>query len=110
MPLCRSQSKQWYLHTVRSSLNDTNDVLSAAQADYAAAMAMPAGGLHETHVAAWSDLWQSGLEIEGRHEAAAVVNSSLYTVLSSLRADWPYGCSPTGVRLYTINPPADCDL
>lgn len=88
-----------YLHVVRSSLNGSADVLSAAKADYATAIAATPGGLHRAHVLAWSELWRSGLEIGGRHETAVAINSSLYTVLSSLRSDWPYGCAPTG--LYT---------
>ena len=86
-----------FLHVVRSSLNGTADVLSAAQADYAAAMAAAPEALHHTHKAAWSELWRSGVEIGGRHEAAVAVNSSLYLVLSSLRADLPFSCAPTGI-------------
>lgn len=86
-----------YLHVVRSSLNGTQDVLSAAQSDYGIAMAATPDGLHHTHKVAWSELWRSGLEIGGRREAAVAVNSSLYLVLSSLRADWPFGCAPTGL-------------
>jgi hypothetical protein len=97
-----------FLHVVRSSLNGTVDVLSAARVDYAKAMAArrytvttaaprAPDGLRRAHVAAWAVLWRSGLEVGGRREAAVAANASLYAVLSSLRADWPYGCSPTGL-------------
>ena len=88
-----------FLHVVRSNLNESIDVRSTALADYTSAMALGPDELHRTHVAAWAELWRSGLEVSGRHELAAVVNSSLYTVLSSLRADWPYGCAPTGLSV-----------
>ena len=58
--------------------------------------------LHAEHVAAWAALWRSGVEIGGRKEAAIAFNTSLYTVLSSLRADWPYSCCGSG--LYSNGP------
>ena len=46
---------------------------------------------------AWSAVWQGGIEIEGNTTIAASVNSSLYYILSAVRADWPYGLSPGGL-------------
>lgn len=57
---------------------------------------------------AWDHLWQSGVELEaaavnggaGRGRPAPLAplaNSSLYSLLSFLRTDWPFGSSPGGL-------------
>eukprot|EP00911_Craspedida_sp_UC1_P000197 UC1_evm2s153 len=53
--------------------------------------------LYQSHYAAWSTLWASGIEIEGRDDAAATINSSLYYLLSSLRQDRVNSLSPGGL-------------
>jgi hypothetical protein len=65
--------------------------------DYGDAMAIANTTLHAQHVEAWGEIWQAGLEVGGRTEAAVAVNTSLYTVISSLRDDWPYSCCGTGL-------------
>jgi len=43
-------------------------------------------------------LWNSGkIDIEGNLELSQAVHGSMYYILSSIRADWPYGLSPGGL-------------
>jgi len=50
--------------------------------------------LHGTHVDAWSNIWQSRIEISGDFRLSQVVNASQYYILNSVRQDWPYSLSP----------------
>lgn len=64
---------------------------------YAAAIADRAD-LYAEHTAAWAKRSNEGrLEIAGDLELAQAVNTSLYFLRSSVRADWPYGLSPGGL-------------
>ena len=96
--VCGNHSQRFVV-AVRSAKNNPigSSVVAAAQADYDKAMSIRPGALHATHVKAWAELWRSGMEIGGRHEAAIVLNASQYWVLSSLRDDWPYSCCGTGL-------------
>jgi hypothetical protein len=54
-----------------------------------------ANSLFDLHVNAWLERWNAGrIEIGGDLALAQAVNSSLYFIRSSIRADWPYGMSP----------------
>ena len=119
---CAANFSRRFALAVRSSKShpgDSGSVLDAATSDYKAAMRAGANELHDAHKAAWAELWRSGIEIGGRHEAALVTNTSLcgslqlntdcdkglselsrvrrYWVLSSLRSDWPYSCCGSGL-------------
>jgi trehalose/maltose hydrolase-like predicted phosphorylase len=80
-----------------STLDGGTDPLAAAVNALEQALKSTAEQLVSEHVDGWADIWQSGLEVEGDDSLAAAVNGSLYTLLSSLRADWPYGSSPGGL-------------
>ena len=68
-----------------------------ALAAYAATMPR-APGLYASHAAAWSSLWQSGLELSGgRRDAAVAINASLYYLLSSVRHGAAVYLSPGGL-------------
>jgi hypothetical protein len=75
----------------------TAAVTTAAMADYDAGMAAGSELLYSEHRAAWETLWESGLEVKGRPDVAAVVNSSLYYLLSSVREDRAHSLSPGGL-------------
>ena len=54
--------------------------------------------LLDSHTAAMTSLWQSGgVELGGNSSFAAVVNASLYDIVSSLRADYNFSTSPGGL-------------
>ncbi len=59
--------------------------------------AVAASGLFDEHVQAWAELYASGIEIEGQLPLAQAVNTSVYSLLSALRADWPYSTGPGGL-------------
>jgi hypothetical protein len=71
---------------------------AAAEADYAAAAALAAQGtLWSTHVAEWeATVWGSGFELD-RPDVAHAANTSLYAIISSMRADRPFSTSPGGL-------------
>ncbi|EGC35268.1 hypothetical protein DICPUDRAFT_97948 [Dictyostelium purpureum] len=50
--------------------------------------------LLDIHKDSWAQVWDSGIEIGGNLPLAQIVNTSLYYILSSVRADWPFGLSP----------------
>jgi hypothetical protein len=110
---CGSFSRRYVVavRTSRTAAAD-DDVVAAARRDYAAAMGASADGLWRSHVAEWARIWRSGLEIGGRRDAALVLNSSLYTVLSSLRDDYPFSCCGTGLYSNGWNGVAfwDCEM
>lgn len=61
--------------------------------------------LREEHAKAWATLWESGIEVMGsetsaRQDVSVAINASLFAVLSSVRADWPYGLAPGGLTNY----------
>jgi hypothetical protein len=72
-------------------------VAAARQYELAAAVA-GTGSLFALHATAWRDgLWRKGIDVEGKEEVARVTRSSLYSLLSLVRADWPFGISPGGL-------------
>jgi hypothetical protein len=79
-----------------TSLDSANPV-AAAVAEYNDAKSITATKLYEEHAAAWALLWESGFEVTGRPDVAAVVNSSLYYIMSSVREDTVHSLSPGGL-------------
>lgn len=63
----------------------------------APAIAAPADALLASNAAGWAAEWEGGIEVAGNLTIAASVNSSLYYILASTRADWPHGLSPGGL-------------
>ncbi len=53
--------------------------------------------LHSEHRAAWENLWQSDILIEGDAKAQQVVHSELYYLLSSVTPDTAWGLGPCGL-------------
>ena len=88
-----------FIAAIRSSIETSEPGLSAAaEGDFAAASAAAAAGtLWASHVEAWeSTVWSSGIELD-RKDAAKAANSSLYSILSSMRPDRPFSSSPGGL-------------
>jgi hypothetical protein len=73
------------------------DPTAAAVSAWQSLAGVSPSALFQQHADAWGLLWQSGVEIEGNATMAAAVNVSLYDILSSLRADWPWDTSPGGL-------------
>eukprot|EP01116_Phalansterium_solitarium_P000369 TRINITY_DN10238_c0_g2_i1.p1 TRINITY_DN10238_c0_g2~~TRINITY_DN10238_c0_g2_i1.p1 ORF type:complete len:902 (+),score=181.51 TRINITY_DN10238_c0_g2_i1:235-2940(+) len=100
------------------------DVSQRALAAFDVAQATGSSALLKQHTAAWEELWQSRVEITSRSDQRTVdadqagnlfpnndtvieydlalaiaqhYNSSMYYLLSSVRADWPGGACPGGV-------------
>jgi hypothetical protein len=82
---------------LRSDL-DAADPAAAAAADWARLNALGADALLASHAAAWTALWDSGgIELDGNRTIAAAANSSLYYILSALRADVNFSTCPGGL-------------
>jgi trehalose/maltose hydrolase-like predicted phosphorylase len=87
------------------------DVVLLAAKQYELAVALAAQGvLFALHATAWREgIWRSGLELDIDHtsssgsQLAALVNASLYSILSVSRADWPFGMSPGGLSTNGFN-------
>ncbi len=96
-----------FLTAVRTSL-DSADPETDVMADVNAAhhVQKPVDPSEQTpllkeHIAAWAQLWSSGIELEGnRPDASIAANASLYAILSSVRDDWEYGLAPGGLTNY----------
>lgn len=61
------------------------------------------GTFFEDHVSTFADLFESGIEIAGRQDVARAVNSSIYYLLSAIRADTFYSLSPGGLASNSYN-------
>ena len=61
--------------------------------------------LMQEHLRAWdSEIWSKGnIQINGNDELAQVVQSSLYWILLSARADWPWSLSPGSLASNAYN-------
>jgi hypothetical protein len=82
---------------LRSDL-DAQDPAAAAAEDWQRLTALGADALLASHTAAWGELWDSGgLELAGNLTVAAAANSSLYAILSALRADVNFSTCPGGL-------------
>eukprot|EP01112_Ceratiomyxa_fruticulosa_P003259 TRINITY_DN13628_c0_g1_i1.p1 TRINITY_DN13628_c0_g1~~TRINITY_DN13628_c0_g1_i1.p1 ORF type:complete len:707 (-),score=130.46 TRINITY_DN13628_c0_g1_i1:33-2153(-) len=81
---------------IRTSLDSYDPYFDAVE-DYFNIMDSSPAQLLSSHVAAWQEIWESGIEIGGNLPLAQAVNSSLYYILSSIRNDWEYSLSPGGL-------------
>ncbi|EDO36562.1 predicted protein, partial [Nematostella vectensis] len=87
-----SGEQHWYFITaIVTSLDNTlspeNEALNQARKDLLA-----------SHKDAWKTLWSTGrIDVEGDLQLSQAIYSSMYNILSSTRADWPYGLSPGGL-------------
>ena len=73
-------------------------VAVAAIASWTTAYAQTTASLEKQHIDAMSTLWASGgIELTGNVSLAAIVNASLYDIISSLRSDWRESTSPGGL-------------
>ena len=87
-----------YLSAVATSLDSADPETSALRALKAALAPGVAEGLRASHEAAWLQRWNQGrVEVGGNLGLAQAINSSMYFLLSSVRADWHYGMSPGGL-------------
>jgi trehalose/maltose hydrolase-like predicted phosphorylase len=73
----------YFITAIRTSLDSVMPVDDAI-IDFQNALGMK-GGLLSTHIAAWADIWEAGIEVGGRLELAQAINSSLYYLLSAIR-------------------------
>jgi len=100
-----------FVTAIRTSLQGDVDatggvsaVSAAAETDYQTGVALAssgAGALAQPHTEAWAALWACGVELHGpRTDLGMAVNASIFAVLSSVRADWPYGLAPGGLTNY----------
>jgi hypothetical protein len=115
--------RQLWLAVVRSTLEPgvTNATVRAlAQGELARHLSAGAASLAASHAAAWAEVYgvlpaasaaateahpsataatgHGGIiELEGNSQLSAQVHSSLYYLLSSVRADWPHGISEGGI-------------
>ena len=81
-----------------SSLDGGANPLAVATSALEQAVKCDTMQLLSEHVAGWAEIWESGMiEVESDTDLASAINGSLYNILSSLRADWPYGSSPGGL-------------
>jgi hypothetical protein len=98
-----SDTKLAFIAAIRTSLDVSSNETpaSAAIGDYTEGRLMfESGSLLTSHCAGWSALWESGIEVSGRPDIAAAVNSSLFAILSSVRDDWAFGLAPGGLTNY----------
>jgi trehalose/maltose hydrolase-like predicted phosphorylase len=86
-----------FVRALSSTLDGGTDPLAVAVTALEQALKCDVEQLLSEHVAGWAEIWESGLEVEGDADLAAAINGSIYNILSSLRADWPYGSSPGGL-------------
>eukprot|EP01012_Entosiphon_sulcatum_P003147 TRINITY_DN1089_c0_g1_i2.p1 TRINITY_DN1089_c0_g1~~TRINITY_DN1089_c0_g1_i2.p1 ORF type:complete len:694 (-),score=107.47 TRINITY_DN1089_c0_g1_i2:41-2122(-) len=77
--------------SVRYTSLEVPSPLSAAMADFQTART---ADLWPSHTQAWQDLWRSRIEVGGNSALAAVINSSFYGILSSVRKDQFWSSSP----------------
>eukprot|EP01094_Clydonella_sp_ATCC50884_P024299 TRINITY_DN6053_c0_g1_i6.p1 TRINITY_DN6053_c0_g1~~TRINITY_DN6053_c0_g1_i6.p1 ORF type:complete len:619 (+),score=112.96 TRINITY_DN6053_c0_g1_i6:506-2362(+) len=84
-----------FLMAVRTTIQgDSQYPAVDALQDLEGAIAAKHSLFHE-HQQEWQKIWgEGGFEVGGNVELAAVVNSSMYWLLSSARADWPWSLSP----------------
>jgi hypothetical protein len=83
---------------------DAVDPIAAAASDWTRLNALGADVLLASHTAAWATLWDNGgIELEGNLTIAAAANSSLYAILSALRADVNYSTCPGGLATNSYN-------
>ena len=84
----------------------------AALRDYQAARSLQDRGDHgprtplwESHVTEWEqEVWSQGdIVIHGNDELAQIVYSSLYWIMMSTRADWPWSLSPGSLASNAYN-------
>ncbi|GMI15432.1 hypothetical protein TrVE_jg5294 [Triparma verrucosa] len=61
------------------------------------------GSFFADHTLAFADLFESGVEVTGRTDVSRAVNSSLYYILSAIRADTFYSLSPGGLASNSYN-------
>ena len=77
-------------------------LVAAVEADFNLAQVLMANGtLHSSHVTEWANFaWGSGVDLvgPGRRDVAAASNASVYALLSSVRADRPFGIGPGGLQ------------
>eukprot|EP01120_Amphizonella_sp_Union-15-10_P002412 TRINITY_DN1261_c0_g1_i2.p1 TRINITY_DN1261_c0_g1~~TRINITY_DN1261_c0_g1_i2.p1 ORF type:complete len:703 (-),score=111.97 TRINITY_DN1261_c0_g1_i2:9-2117(-) len=85
-----------FFQILTSSLDSSNPLFDAVQY-YDRFSKINNLELFNSHSVAWGTIWESGIEISGNLTIAAAVNSSLYSILSSLRDDWDYSISPGGI-------------
>lgn len=74
-----------------------DQLVAAAVANYSVIAQQNTSALRASHEAAWAELWDAGLEVGGDRTVAAAFNSTLYYILSAVRANQPYGLSPGGL-------------
>jgi hypothetical protein len=88
-----------FIRSLSSTLDATSTTpLAAATTALESAEKAGAEQLLAEHVGGWSRLWDEGsIEVEGDADLAAAIDGSLYNILSSARADFPYGLSPGGL-------------
>jgi hypothetical protein len=92
-----------FITAIRTSLDalpEGTAILDAAIADLENGMKLAeTDTLRSEHVDAWGELWKHGVYTD-RPDLAIGINASLFAILSSVRADWPYGLAPGGLTNY----------
>lgn len=105
VPSSLAYSTFYYLTVIRTSTETPiNNLPEAVSADYYTAITLAEQGiLHSSHINEWATtVWQSGLETD-RGDAARALNTSIYSIMSSVRNDRPFSISPGGLSDNSYN-------
>jgi trehalose/maltose hydrolase-like predicted phosphorylase len=81
------------IDTALTSISPEQSAISASQQAAATGWSALLAG----HAAAWADLWQSDIVVEGRPELQEWIRSNLYALLSSIRAGDDNSIAPAGL-------------
>jgi trehalose/maltose hydrolase-like predicted phosphorylase len=76
---------------------DTGNTVAAAQGEAAGAAAAGLPALQAENDAAWAQLWQGRIDVQGDPTVASDVNASEFYLWSSTRADQDWSVSPAGL-------------
>ncbi|KAG2370705.1 hypothetical protein C9374_014316 [Naegleria lovaniensis] len=100
----KANSRSIFTHitAIRSTIDSVDPLLEAAT-DFMKGISMDPQELMNNHTREWAELWKSGIELGGNVSLAAMVNSTLYYMLSATRKDYHWGISPGGVATNSYN-------
>ncbi|ELR20704.1 glycosyl hydrolase family 65 central catalytic domain containing protein [Acanthamoeba castellanii str. Neff] len=101
-------STTFYFITAIRTNHDSEYPIDAALTDLQNAQFMQ-GSLRKHHIEEWEKIWEAGIEVGARFELGQAVNSSIYYLLSSIRAgDYETNSSRFGsafrVKSYSVSP------
>ncbi len=102
-PVVADEKYTFYKYVSVYTSLDSRDPLEEARESVLVSADIGYEACFEKHRAAWHNIWETDIEIEGDTELQKMIHSQIFFLLNSIRAGWDWSIAPMGISSSGFN-------